>query len=413
MTDAPYLSAWQNALGALDGELKAQLEANGLPTKRMEDWRFIRLNTLERTSFACTTDATPRAEDVDAIAGHTYEDCAARLVFVNGLYNASLSTVDQIEGVTLDTSGDAALSIAKEGFANDHFALLNDALGATSLKLSVAKNTFVSKAIHVLFVNSADQGISAHPRLAFDVGAGSKISVVEEHLGFGEQSHWSNVLVEATLADNARLNHVKLQRENTQSFHIARTAVRVNEGAHYASMTATFGAALSRHDLWADIQGGNTTCELHGLAVVSGRQVADTHSTMNHDHAHSMSDQLHKCIVDDRAHAVFNGKIVVQQDAQQINAFQLNRNLLLSNSAKVDTKPQLEIFADDVKCSHGATIGQLDEDQLFYLQSRGITPDEGRVLLTYAFAAELVERVPVLSVRKTLEALIADHIRSN
>lgn len=413
--EASYLKGWSERIGQSGAH--ERLDTLRLPNRRDEDWRFVRLKDFAGSTFERSLELPSGSASDEAIGASVYEDVGARLVFVNGVWDKARSSAD-VKGVTIEHACEpGSLSghvgdVVEQGFGQDYFAQVNASAWVHAVAVHVDKNTSVDQALHVLFVNTGDVGVSTHPFVHVHVGAGARVDVIEEHVGTGDTAHWTNVVVEAKLEANARLNHVKLQRENTESFHVARTAVHLKDGAHYASISATFGAKLSRHDLWADVQGSNTTCELHGLAVVSGKQVADTHSTMNHARPGSMSDQLHKCIVSERAHAVFNGKIVVQQAAQQTNAFQLNRNLLLSNHAKVDTKPQLEIFADDVKCSHGATIGQLDEDQLFYLRSRGISPEKGLGMLTYAFAAELVDKVPVHSVRSTLADLIGQHIRT-
>lgn len=414
--EASYLEGWSERIS--QSEALERLDTLSLPTRRDEDWRFIRLKDFAGSTFGRALDIERNATSDAVISQHTYDDVSTRLVFVNGVWDKARSE-GTLNGVTITHACEAgSLSdhvgdLVEEGFGQDYFTQINASAWVHAVSIHVDKNVSVEGALHLLFVNTGDAGISTHPFVHVHVEAGSKMNLIEEHVGAGDTAHWTNVVVEAQLEANARLNHVKLQCENTQSFHVARTALRLKDGAHYDSMSATFGAKLSRHDLWADVQGSNSTCELHGMAVLSGNQVADTHSTMNHSRPGSMSDQLHKCIVGERSHAVFNGRIVVQQAAQQTNAFQLNRNLLLSNHAKIDTKPQLEIFADDVKCSHGATIGQLDEDQLFYLRSRGISPEKGLGMLTYAFAAELVDKVPVESVRSTLAELIGEHIKTS
>lgn len=411
--DASYLEGWSERIG--HSGLHERLDTLTLPTRRDEDWRFIRLKDFAGSTFGRTLELTSTPDSDAIIAERAYDDVGARLVFVNGVWDKKRSE-GALDGVTIvhacepKSLDEHVGDLVEEGFGQDYFTQINASAWVHAVAIHVDKSTSVSGTLHLLFVNTGDAGISTHPFVHVHVGAGSKVDLIEEHVGTGETAHWTNAVVEAQLEANARLNHVKLQCENTSSFHVARTAVRLKDGAHYDSISATFGAKLSRHDLWADIQGSNTTCELHGMAIVSGDQVADTHSTMNHARPGSMSDQLHKCIVGDSAHAVFNGRIVVQQAAQQTNAFQLNRNLLLSNRAKIDTKPQLEIFADDVKCSHGATIGQLDEDQLFYLRSRGISPEKGLGMLTYAFAAELIDKVPVEGARGALADLIGQHI---
>lgn len=391
-----------------------RLSALSAPDKGHEDWRFISLKTLAAQQFALGSlpVASPPEEELEHLS---FEGVAARLVFINGQLSQSLSSwpardlgleVVALDAAALDTICGAVL---EEGFGQDYFTALNAAVVTQGLHIKVTpKNHNVQGALHVLHLGIGAQPQAMQLRHVIEVEAGSKLNLIEDYATLGEDSlHFTGACVEVRLAANAALNHVKLQREGAQSYHIARTAIKLVAGAQYQSVSVNMGAALSRHDLYADIHGADAHCALHGLTMITDRQVSDTHSTMNHSHAHATSDQLHKCVVGGKAHAVFNGKIFVREGAQQINAFQLNRNLLLSSTAKVDTKPQLEIFADDVKCSHGATIGQLDEEHLFYLQTRGINATQARDMLTYAFAGEVVERVPVLSVRRWLEQSIA------
>ena len=396
---------------------RRDLAARQLPGTKHEEWRFVRLKELAKAQVEPAQRV--RALDPGALAEYEVPEAKGRqLVFVDGLFAEELSDLSALpEGVSLAVFGeDAAPQGLGEVVAHlqdgaDYFVAMNAALWETGACLDVGKDVSAGTC-SLLFVHTGSHLVM--PRVHVRAGQGSKLTLVEEHVSLalgaeGEQlSSVTVAVVEADLAPSAHVKHVKVQDENLESFHIARTAVRVKEGADYTSVTLTFGAKLSRHDLHAQIEGGSTMAGLHGLTKIGGSQVSDTHSVMNHAHPNSESDQLHKCVVDDRAHAIFNGKIFVRQIAQQTNAFQLNRNLLRSRHAKIDTKPQLEIFADDVKCTHGATIGQLDEDQLFYLQTRGIGAGDAAGLLTYAFAAEVVERVPVLSVRKRLIARISE-----
>lgn len=405
----PLLQSVKDKLATSDAFL-----ALDAPGRKDEEWRFVRLDNVFKAnvSVASTAADVPTAK----LAAHNVPEAKGRaLVFVDGVFSKELSDTSALGDISLEVvasdSGDAPKAFgeiaALQLGGEDYFAALNAATYAQRVDLVVGKDVSAGT-VHLLHVRTAGEGRLVTPRVFVSVGMGSKLTLVEEHVSLdADTEHVTNALVEVEVAESATVQHVKVQDENLASHHIARTALRVAEGSNYTSVTVTFGAAFSRHDLHAEILGGSSIAGLHGLAKISGRQVADTHSVMNHAHPHAESDQLHKCVVDDRAHAVFNGKIFVRQIAQQTNAFQLNRNLLLSDRAKVDTKPQLEIFADDVKCTHGATIGQLDEDQLFYLQARGIPASQAANLLTYAFAAEVVERVPVLSVRKRLAARIS------
>ncbi|MEM1348330.1 MAG: Fe-S cluster assembly protein SufD [Myxococcota bacterium] len=373
-----------------------------LPNRRDEEWRFVRLRRL--TDMALTPPDAAASWNPSSLERLRFEEPSARIVLVDGRYVEAWSEHSDDVQVRFGEPVDPA------AFHDDVFATLNAAMAPGAVRITVAEGT-ASGSVHVVHVSSASEAAHiASPQIHIEVSDAAKITVIEQYASLGAGPGFTNTVSAVTVGSNARCNHVIIQGESTGCVHINRRSVSVVEGSHYLSMAAHFGAGLSRQDVRASIGGPHATCELHGLAVLDGDQVSDTHTVMDHERAHALSDQLHKCVAGEKSHSVFNGKIFVRQDAQQINAFQLNRNLLLSNKAKVDTKPQLEIFADDVKCSHGATIGQLDSDQLFYLATRGISPEQARGLLTYAFAAEVVEKVPVPSVRKLLERWIAEKV---
>jgi Fe-S cluster assembly protein SufD len=261
------------------------------------------------------------------------------------------------------------------------------------------------KPVHLLFV-AAQPNVASYPRCIVVAESGSDCTVVEEYVGHVEDAYFTNAVSEIAVAAGARVRHVRLQRESAKAFHISSCAVSLGKDATYASQTITLGARLSRYDLGVALNGEGASAALDGLALIGARQLADTHTLIDHAQPNGRSDQLHKTIVDGAAHAVFNGKIFVRPGAQLTDSSQQSRNLLLSDKATVDTKPQLEIFADDVKCAHGATVGQLDREQLFYLMSRGLHERAARNLLTYAFGAAVIERIPVRSVVQRLERAV-------
>ncbi|HKB83542.1 MAG TPA: Fe-S cluster assembly protein SufD, partial [Burkholderiales bacterium] len=236
--------------------------------------------------------------------------------------------------------------------------------------------------------------------------------VIEDFVSLADGTYLTDAVSEIYVGENARVSHVKLQREASTAFHIANTSVRAARNGYYASWTMAIGARISRHNLSVVQAGEGTEFSIDGLALISGRQLADMHSSIDHAYAHGRSRQLHKTVVGGGAHAVFNGKILVRQGAQQTDSGQQSRNLLISDKAHVDTKPQLEIFADDVKCAHGATVGQIDADELFYLKSRGLSDTAARNLLTYAFAAQVIERIPVKSLVDQLEKTVLEQTQT-
>ncbi|MCJ7799765.1 MAG: Fe-S cluster assembly protein SufD, partial [Polaromonas sp.] len=254
---------------------------------------------------------------------------------------------------------------------------------------------------HLLFV-ATQADVLSHPRCLVLAEAGSRVTLIEDYVALQDAAYLVNPVTEIVLADQAHVTHVRVQRDGRQAFHLANCAVSVGRSANYQSVSVAMGAQLSRYHLRV-VLGEGAECAVDGLALLAGSQLADTHSCIAHAQPHGTSRQLHKCIADGSAHAVFNGKVVVRPGAQRTDSAQSSRNLLLSSRAQVDTQPQLEIFADDVKCTHGATIGQLDAEEVFYLQSRGLPESAARQLLTYAFGAEILERIPVPSLKHQLQ----------
>jgi Fe-S cluster assembly protein SufD len=236
--------------------------------------------------------------------------------------------------------------------------------------------------------------------------AGSALTLVEDFFGASNSDHFNNSVTEIWADDNAQVTHVRLQREGTGTFHIAKTAITQGRDSRYTAIPVTLGARLSRHNLEVYQTGPQTDTNLYGLTAIAGSQLADTHSLVALNHPHGTADQLHKCIVDDAGHCVFNGRVWVPHDAQLTNASQLNRNLLLSGKARVDTKPELDIVADNVKCAHGATVSQLDANEVFYLQSRGISAEAAQRLLIYGFAMDIIDRIPIPSLKQTLTDIV-------
>jgi len=234
--------------------------------------------------------------------------------------------------------------------------------------------------------------------------------MIEDYVGLGDGIYFSNAVTEVVMKEHAQLQHVRVQREEKNAFHIGHCSVESGRGSVYTATSLAFGARVSRHTLHVTQQGEGAEIYLNGLALIAGRQIADTHTQIDHAAPRGKSVQLHKCIADGSAHAVFSGKIVVHLGAVATDSAQSSRNLLLSDKARIDTQPQLEIFNDDVKCKHGATVGQIDADALFFLKSRGLTEERARNLLTHAFAAEIIAKIPVPSLVESLSQTILERI---
>jgi len=389
--------------------------ANALtvPTTRDEEWRFTDISPLTKVNFRPAANA-PRLAMAD-ISGFVIPEAPARLVFVDGLLAPELSDHSGLPSGVVVSSLAAALGVHAAviephlthhaQYGHEVFTALNTAHLRDGAFIWVSRNQKCPTPVQLLFV-STQVGTAAYPRCLVIAEAGSECTLVEDYVSLGDAVYFNDAVTEVIVGEGARVRHVRVQREAAGAFHIAACAASLAKDARYASHTVTLGARLSRFNLEIVQHGDGVEVELDGLALITGRQLADTHTLVDHARPHGRCRQVHKCIVDGGAHAVFNGKILVRPGAQLTDSSQQSRCLLLSDKAHVDAKPQLEIFADDVKCAHGAAIGQLDAEQLFYLKSRGLSDIRARNLLTYAFAAEVIDRIPVPSLVERLERTV-------
>ena len=407
----------QPGLAALRAQALERANALTVPSTRDEDWRFTDLSALYQLAFRpAARGALPSP---GTLAPWLIGDAAARLVFVDGLLAPGLCSPCAVEGLAvmsiaegLETHRDAVLANLGQiaAFDADAFRAINTAYLQEGALVIARRNTVTARPVQVLHV-STQAGLAVHPRLLVIAEPGSDIALVEEFISLGAEASCSNSVAEFAVADNARVRHARVQEESTAAFHIGACVARLGRTAAYEAVSLAFGARISRLAHEVVIAGEGARCRLDGLALIGGSQLADTHSLIDHAVPHGESRQVHKCVVGGNGHAVFNGRVRVRKDAQLTDSAQESRNLLLSPRARVDTKPQLEIFADDVKCAHGATVGQLDAEEVFYLRSRGFGEAEARRLLTYAFAAEVVDRIPAPSVVERLRRSVLDHTR--
>ncbi|MBW4650332.1 MAG: Fe-S cluster assembly protein SufD [Kastovskya adunca ATA6-11-RM4] len=390
-----------------------------IPTRKDEEWRFTDLSPLLQVDFQAPTPIKLAASAIETIP-----EAALRLVFVNGTYAPQLSATDELpEGVVVTNLAQLPVThrsqvgnyLAKSEGVEDVFTVLNTSGLTDAAVVWVARNVSIETPIHLLFISAGEHTLS-QPRCLVVAESGSSVTVVEEYTnhrgaeGAKEEEkevYFANSVTEIVLEENAQVRHHRIQRESGAAVHIGKTAVVQGRDSRYSCNAITVGARLSRHNLETLQTGEQTETTLNGLTAIAREQLADTHSAIAYTKPYGTSHQLHKCIVDGKAQAIFNGKIFVPQAAQQTNAQQLNRNLLLSPKARVDTKPQLEITADNVKCSHGATVSQLEPEEVFYLQSRGLSQADARNLLIDAFAAEIIQQIPVSSLRETLTKYVA------
>lgn len=412
--------AWLNQLRA---DAVDRVGALKVPTTRDEEWRFTDISPLAKLSFQ-PVRAVSSLQTADVERFYLEAEAAIRLVFVDGAYAPQLSTQpdEATESGLIVTNLSTALSAhataiephlgRHAGFQDNVFAALNTAFLHDGALIIAPRNAVVEKPVHLLFVATQREAAS-HPRCLLIAESGSAITFVEDYVTLQEDAYVTNAVTEIALADNAQVNHVRVQRDSTEAFHIANCAVSTGRASRYRSVSVALGARISRYNLNTLLAAEEAECTIDGLALITGRQLADTHTCIDHAKPHGISRQSHKCIVDGAAHAVFNGKIMVRPNAQRTDSSQSSRNLLLNAKARVDTKPQLEIFADDVKCAHGATVGQLDNDEVFYLKSRGLSEITARNLLTYAFGAEIIDRISIASLKHRLEQAVLEQTQRN
>jgi Fe-S cluster assembly protein SufD len=384
-----------------------------LPTTRDEEWRFTDLSALRQVKFNVETRNFASLQDVDILP----EATNSRLVFVNGIYAPELSAVAGLPNGVLVSNLAAASQLGVQKYlaqaegALDVFTALNTAGINDVAVVWVPKNVVVETPIHLVFIAAGEGAIISQPRCLVVASSGSQVSLVEEYRNRrgaenAEGVYLTNAVTEIWIEDNAQVNHTRIEWDSREGFHVGKTAVTQGRYSRYTCNAISLGGRVSRHNLEVLQTGEQTETTLNGLTVIGGNQLADTHSAIALNYPYGTSRQLHKTIVGDRAHAVFNGKVFVPKLAQLTDAAQLNRNLLLSSKARVDTKPQLEITADNVKCAHGATVSQLEDDEIFYLQSRGIDEESARSLLVHAFAAEIINQIPVPSLCEKLTQFI-------
>ncbi len=397
----------------------------GFPTTRDEEWRFTSVTPLVQTSFKAVT-ASPRpgltVAQLQRVAFGTAH--RNRLVFVNGQYAPEISSLPAMPPGVIVTNLAAALEtypawvevyLAKyASYENHAFTALNTAFLRDGAFVYVPKGQALVEPLHLLFVSTtaAGEATVAHPRNLIVAGANSQLTVMESYVGLEEDVYFTNAVTEIVAGPDAIVDHYKLQRESRAAFHVATLQIQQDRSSNFASHSVGLGGVLVRNEVNAVLAAEGCECTLNGLYLASGQQLMDNHTVIDHAKPHCPSHELYKGILSDRAKGVFNGKIFVRQDAQKTDAKQTNQTLLLSDDATINTKPQLEIYADDVKCTHGATVGQLDEESIFYLRSRGIGRDAARSLLTYAFANDIISRIKVEPVRTYLEdyLLTAHHL---
>jgi Fe-S cluster assembly protein SufD len=388
---------------------RGRFRALDFPTPRTEDWRFTSVAPLLNEPFELSAPAAVEARVLPALPAPD----ALRLVFVNGRFAPELSRLADVPpGIAIGSLADApeAVKRALGGVAEYHdhvFTALNTGFLADGAYLLVPDGQALERPVDILYLSRPDgRATVSYPRTLVVGGRGATATVIERYLPAGEGTYLTNSVTEFVVGDGAAVESVKLQQEGPAAFHVANTQAALAGGSRFTAHALSFGGRLARNEVRVRFDGQRAEATVNGLYLATGRQHLDNFTVIDHARPHCQSHELYKGILDGHAHGVFNGKIFVRKDAQKTDAKQTNKVLLLSDNATIDTKPQLEIFADDVKCTHGATVGQLDEAQLFYLRTRGIDAESARALLTFAFANDIVGRIPVEALRDELEQVI-------
>jgi Fe-S cluster assembly protein SufD len=396
----------------------ARFAALGIPTVRDEEWRFTNVSALNSIEFAPAGQMSGAAE---RLHGFAYTDAPVRLVIVNGRFDTTLSRTKGLpQGVRAGSLAAAMKDHADvvqryfgqlADFTSRSFAALNTAFVQDGAFIHLPDGAIVDTPIHVIFVSGADGStVMAHPRTLIVAGANAQAKVVESYIGAPGETYLTNAVSEIFVGENAGVDHYKVQRESLDAYHIASLHAHTSRSSRFSSHSFALGGKFVRNDALAILDGEGGDCTLNGLYLADRDRLIDNHTTIDHAKPHCGSHEVYKGILGGASRAVFNGKIIVRQDAQKTDAKQTNRALLLTDGATINTKPQLEIFADDVKCTHGAAIGQLDDEAIFYLRARGLSFAEARDMLIHAFAGQVLDGVQIPELRDALEAELFDQL---
>lgn len=403
----------------------ARFAETGFPTLQDEDWRFTNVAPITKLPFNPVFERPRDGVTAETVTESTFGRLPAhRLVFVDGHYAPELSAPGALPaGVSV---GSLATALAADsGRLEQHlaqhaqgeknpFTALNTAFFQDGGFLWIPAGTRLETPVHLVFVSTAkENGATTHPRNFIFAGKGSQATVLETYLGAREAAYLTNAVTELVLEDGAIIEHCKVQNESLAAFHVAAIHAQLGRSCNFISHSIATGARLSRNSIRAGLAGEGVECVLNGLYLTKGDQLADHHMVVEHAAPHCNSHEYYNGILDGRSKGVFHGRILVRQAAQKTDAKQTNKNLLLSEDATIDTKPQLEIYADDVKCTHGATVGQLNDDSIFYLRARGIGAETARRMLIHAFAGEIIERIRHTAARQELDQVVWDRLEAN
>jgi Fe-S cluster assembly protein SufD len=397
----------------------------GLPTLHDEDWRFTNVAPIAKIVFKPRLEPGRHGVTEKILSRFPFTALGGgQLVFVNGQFAPELSSLAPLPAGVKVMSLAAVLAtepalvephLCRHACTDTHaFTALNTAFFQDGAFIHVPAGQAVAEPIHLLFVSTAkDHGTTAHPRNLIVAGRDSRVTVIESYVSLSDAAYFTNSVTELVAGDNAVVEHLKFQDENQQAFHIATVAAHFGRASNVVTHSIALGAKLSRTNIYATLAGEGLECILNGLYLTRDEQLADHYMIVDHARAHGASHEYFNGILAGKSKGVFHGRILVRPGAQKTDAKQTNKNLLLSDDATADTKPQLEIYADDVKCTHGATIGQLNDESIFYLRARGIPREKARRMLIHAFAGEIIDRVRCAALREELDRLVWDRLEQN
>jgi len=388
------------------------------PTIKDEEWKYTNISPLLKHYFKpAAANHSIEKSKIDQFKFDALQGFLA--VFINGIFAPDLSELENFPRGAVISSLDEAIDSshpAVKKYFNKYadyerhiFTSLNTAFTKDGAFIYIPDGKIVEEPIHILFIASSNgEKILSQPRNLFSIGKNSQVKILEHFVSLDEGIYFTNSVSEISAGENAIVSHVKLQEESKKAFHIHRIEVEQERSSNFSSHSISFGGNISRNDLNVRFNGEGGESTLNGLYLTGGEQLYDTHTLIDHAKPHCTSHEHYKGILDNKSRGVFNGKVMVRKDAQKTNAFQENNNIILSAEALVNTKPQLEIFADDVKCTHGATIGQLDMDSMFYLKSRGIGAENARAILIHAFASDVIKTIPLEPIKNYAESILTE-----
>ncbi|MFV0388060.1 MAG: Fe-S cluster assembly protein SufD [Pyrinomonadaceae bacterium] len=403
-------------LKALRNQAFAHFTENGFPTVRDEEWKYTNVSAISNSKFEpAVFGVAPKLANVESALDESFEN---HIVIINGFFDRSLSSLDKLsDEITVKSFAEAFEDDSfKSGFGKfadykfNGFVALNTAFIEQGVFIKVSKNAEIDSPINITFVT--EENMISFPRILFVGETGSETELVEKYIGSAKTEYATDSVVEICLADNAKLKHTRIQTESHAAFHFGYTQADLKRNSVYDGTNINLGGKLARHDVNLNFNSEGAEAWVDGLYLLEDGQHNDTHSRIHHAVKNCVSHQNYKGILDGKSRAVFNGIVYVHEHANGTDAEQSNKNLLLSNEARIDTKPQLEIFNDDVKCAHGATVGQLEDEELFYLLSRGLNEVLARNLLTYGFAEEIINKIENSSIKKQLNEAILERLQA-